>query len=87
MYSSEYTSGFSWPAASHWPHLLRLVTKAMSDRLLELRERPAGQARWMKVDLVHLVCLVQPNKRDRPDKQERPAILALHAPILGEKTI
>jgi hypothetical protein len=27
----------------------------------------------MKFDLVHLVCLVQPNKRDRPDKQERPA--------------
>ncbi|TKS63456.1 MAG: hypothetical protein EWM73_01449 [Nitrospira sp.] len=27
----------------------------------------------MKVHLVHLVCLVQPNKRDRPDKQERPA--------------
>jgi hypothetical protein len=35
MYSSEYTSGFSRPAASHLTaHLLRLVTKAMSDRLL-----------------------------------------------------
>ena len=35
--------------------------------------RQAGLARRMKVDLVHLVCLVQPNKRGRPDKQERPA--------------
>ena len=26
MYSSEYTSGFSGPAASIWPHFLRLVT-------------------------------------------------------------
>ena len=25
------------------------------------------------VHLVYLICLVQPNKRDRPDKQERPA--------------
>jgi hypothetical protein len=24
------------------------------------------------VDLVHLVCLVQPNKPDRPNKQEKP---------------
>ena len=37
------------------------------------RARQAGLARRMKVDLVHLVCLVQPNKRDRPDKQVRPA--------------
>jgi hypothetical protein len=33
-YSSEYASGFSGLAASHLAHLLRLVTKAMSDRLL-----------------------------------------------------
>ncbi len=26
MYSSEYTSGFSWPGASHLAHLLHLVT-------------------------------------------------------------
>ena len=32
-----------------------------------------GRARRGRVDLVHLVSLVQPNKRDRPDKQERPA--------------
>jgi len=31
------------------------------------------RARRGRVDLVHLVSLVQPNKRDRPDKQERPA--------------
>ena len=37
------------------------------------RAKQAGLARRMKVDLVHLVCLVQPNKRDRSDKQERPA--------------
>ena len=66
-----------------WPHLLRLATKVMPDRLLELRTRQVGRASRMKVDLVHLVCLVylvQPNKRDRPDTQERPAILELHAP-------
>ena len=34
MYSSEYTSGFSSLRPCIWPHLLRLVTKAMSDRLL-----------------------------------------------------
>ena len=34
MYSSEYTSGFSGLAALIWPHLLRLVKKAMPDRLL-----------------------------------------------------
>ena len=37
MYSSEYSSGFSGPAVSHLPHLLRLVAKAMSNRLLETR--------------------------------------------------
>jgi hypothetical protein len=30
------------------------------------------------VPLVYLVCLVQRKKRDRPDKQESPEILALH---------
>src|SRR5437867_2132693 len=37
--SREYTSGFSGPAASHLAHLLRLVTKAMSDRLLDDRKK------------------------------------------------
>jgi hypothetical protein len=36
MYSSEYTSGFSGPAASHLAPLIRLVTKTMSDRLLPI---------------------------------------------------
>jgi hypothetical protein len=36
MYSSEYTSGFSGPAASHLAPLTRLVTKTMSDRLLPI---------------------------------------------------
>ena len=34
MYSSEYTSGFPGLRPCIWPHLLRLVTKAMSDRRL-----------------------------------------------------
>ena len=34
-YSDEYASGCSWPAVVHLPApLLRLVTKAVSDRLL-----------------------------------------------------
>jgi hypothetical protein len=36
MYSSEYTSGFSAPAALHLAPLIRLVTKTMSDRLLQI---------------------------------------------------
>jgi hypothetical protein len=36
MYSSEYTSGFSRPAASHPAPLIRLVTKTMSNRLLPI---------------------------------------------------
>ena len=35
--------------------------------------RRAGRGRVNLVHLVYLVCLVQPNKRDRPDKRERPA--------------
>jgi hypothetical protein len=38
MYSSEYTSGFSGPVASHLAPLIRLVTKTMSDRLLPIFE-------------------------------------------------
>jgi len=38
-YSSEYVSGFSGPSARNWLHLLRLVTRVMSDRLLEDRSR------------------------------------------------
>lgn len=34
MYSSEYTSGFPGPAVSHLAAPLRLVTKAIPDRLL-----------------------------------------------------
>jgi len=34
MYSGEYASGFSGPAAWHLAAPLRLVTKAMPDRLL-----------------------------------------------------
>jgi hypothetical protein len=37
------------------------------------RARLAGRRRVDLVHLVYLVCLVQPNKRDRPDIQERPA--------------
>jgi len=33
MYSSECTSGFQGVPTRIWPHLLRLVTKAMSDML------------------------------------------------------
>jgi hypothetical protein len=44
----------------------RCLTQARGARL-------AGKARRARVDVVHLVCLVQPNKRERPDKQERPA--------------
>jgi len=33
-YSSEYASGFSRLAPLIWPHLLRLVTKAIPDRFL-----------------------------------------------------
>jgi hypothetical protein len=36
-------------------------------------ERYGWDERDARVDLVNLVYLVQPNKRNRPDKQERPA--------------
>jgi len=37
-----------------------------------LQHRRARRARADLVHRVYLVCLVQPNKRDRPDKQEGP---------------
>ena len=58
MYSSEYTSGFSGPAASHLAPLIRLVTKTMSDRLLPILKaitknfsKPAAQAAGTSIAL------------------------------------
>jgi hypothetical protein len=45
MYSSEYTSGFPDLRPRIWPHILRLATKAMSDRFLGYTE-PRRFARW-----------------------------------------
>jgi hypothetical protein len=47
------------------------------------RPRLAGKTRRARVDLVHLVCLIQPNKRERPEKQERPAAPRACGVLLG----
>ena len=45
MYFSEYISGFSDLRPLIWPHILCLVTKAMSDRLLARYDTIGERAR------------------------------------------
>src|ERR1700675_2311318 len=62
MHSNEYTSSFSWPAASH-------LAASPSPR----HEGTVGQApRIWPIWFVWLVSFNQTHERDRPDRPNRP---------------
>jgi hypothetical protein len=83
MYSSEYTSSFSGPCAAHLAAPPSPRHEGNVGQAPRTSRETGGTGETDEGWLVHLVWLAHLNKRDRPDKQERPAILALHAPILG----